>query len=70
MYMKYAKHTCTLEIAKNTLLNLKRMTGKLVTDGKVTQEEYDAVKELERNYYNGKRELREKLIRIRLKKRL
>ena len=42
MYTKYVKHMSTLEIAKNTLLNLKRMTAKLLTDGKITQEEFDA----------------------------
>ena len=68
MYMKYVKHMSTLEIAKNTSLNLKRMTAKLVTDGKITQEEFDAVIELERNYYNGKRELREKTNRDKVKK--
>ena len=68
MYTKYVKHMRTLEIAKNTLLNLKRMTAKLLTDGKITQEEFDAVIELERNYYNGKRELREKTNRDKVKK--
>ena len=68
LYRKQMKHLSTLEIAKNTLLNLKRMTGKLVTDGKVTQEEFEAVLELERNYYCIKRELREKTDKEKVKK--
>ena len=65
---KRGKHQNTLEIAKNTLLNLKRMTSKLITDGKVTPEEFESVIELERNYYSIKADLRNKTNKDKIKK--
>ena len=68
MSAKRGKHQNTLEVAKNTLLNLKRMTAKLVSDGKISQDEFDSVIELERNYYSAKRELRERTRKEKVKK--
>ena len=68
MNLKIRKHASTLEAAKNTLLNLKNMTSKLITDGKITQEEFTAVLELEKNYRLIKKELREKTRKEKIKK--
>ena len=65
---KRVKHQNTLEVGKNTLLNLKRMTSKLVSDGKISPEEFNAVIELERNYYSAKAELRDKTNKEKVKK--
>ena len=66
--IKIKKHSSTLEAAKNTLLNLKNMISKLITDGKITQEEFEAAIELEKNYYTIKRELREKTNKEKVKR--
>ena len=67
MAIKQIKHRETLETAKNTLLNLKRLVAKLVTDGKVTQEEFEAVLELEKNYNELKMDIRKSTPNQRLK---
>ena len=65
---KQLKHTGTLELARNTLLNLERLSSKLIMDGQVTQEELETILDLEKNYFKGKKELREKLSKAEIAK--
>ena len=58
MHKKQLKHRETTEAAKTSLINLKRLSSKLIQDGKVTQEELDTILALEQNYNELKMELR------------
>ena len=57
---KREKHKATVEIVKTSLMNLNRLTGKLIADGRISQEEFETVIELEKNYYSRKDKARQR----------